>query len=135
MWLFKIFANDRKTLQRKVGTNNIQHERKYQQALQGEAKPKIPFPGNQQHGCREKQRQNYIGQNAAHRVGYRVFTLPYNIRQKHGGAIAGKTAPGTGHITVFGYKQKVDGKQHGAACQREPGAPNGLVYQFVQRTD
>ena len=64
-------------------------------------------------------------------IRYWGFLLPDEIREYHAGAIARETAPGTGHVAVFGYKDEVNGEQYHASYGRENGSPPGLVGEFV----
>ena len=63
----------------------------------------------------------------------RRFFLPDEIGQHHAGTITREAAPSTGPVTIFRYKDEVDGQQHRTADGRENGAPQGLVCEFVPK--
>lgn len=57
--------------------------------------------------------------------------LSYEVREQHGRAVACKSAPRTGNVAEAGHEYHVDKDEHQAACPGEPGAPDGLVDEFI----
>ena len=64
-------------------------------------------------------------------IRYWGFLLSDKIREYHTGAIACETAPGTGHVAVFGHKDEIDGEQYSTTDSGEDGTPPGLVDEFI----
>ena len=84
-----------------------------------------------EHGEGEDGGNDDVEGNILQGVVQRIVLLSHDIGSHHGNAIACKTSPGTGKITVAGYEQDVHQQQHGTAQTGEDSSPNGFVDDLI----
>ena len=110
---------------------NIEAEEDDEHRVENQTAGHLPLRGHRVHQEIERCREHHVREDGAHGIVDGILALAHQVGEHHRSAIAGHTAPGARHVAVARNENDVDRHQYGATRQREPGAPNGAVDEFV----